>query len=591
MTEGKSYIKVETLLYIVIIAIAAALRLSNLGALPLTDSESAYALSAASITDQASDFWNDGEGTTSLSPAYLIFTTPVFYFFGTSEASARIIPALAGIALVIAPLLLRERLNSSVALVLSFLYAISPSLVTTSRTAGGDSLALAGFVIGLSLLLGVEKGELASPQGKWSGVFFGLALASGPFVLHGLLSIGLGGLILLALRFRGEKLPSQDAWRESRSILLITLGMMVFIAAGFGFSITNIAGLTEAIGSWLSGWGGPVEIPALTILAMLPLYEPFVLIFGMIGVILSLIKKDRFGLTASGWAIGGLIGMVIYPSRGGVDLTWVIIPLSIFAAQTIVKLVDQIAQRVDWQEFVGLTCLLLVLFAFFYFQIAAFSSGLGPAFDVMNRNMRLWLALGVLFLGGAVLIVFGLGWNWSIPRESLGLASCLVLIMLNISALWRLNFAPTTSSALELWRPKVSTYSMQLMVETLEAMSQSYMRRPDTLEVSVHGEIPPSIAWALRAFPKAARDLDVGEVAFPVVIASEEHDLPALSAEYTGQGLSVLERWGWEGVLPPDPITWWIQRTAPIVAENWVVLIRTDIASLGEMGSSGLDAP
>jgi 4-amino-4-deoxy-L-arabinose transferase-like glycosyltransferase len=591
MKEGKAHITVEMLLYILIIAIAAALRLSNLGAVPLTDSESEYALSAASYTSQASQFWNDGEGTIPLSPAYLIFTTPVFYMVGASEVSSRIIPALAGLALVITPLLVRKRMGSSAALVLSFLFAISPSLVTTSRTAGGESLALVGLATGLLLLLGVEKGELTSSRVNWAGVAFGLAFASGPFVFHGLLSLGIGSLILLTLRFRNGKTRFTEPWRESQSIILIALGATVLFAAGFGFSITNIAGLAEAISSWLSGWGGPVEIPALTTLVMLPLYEPLVLIFGLFGLILSWIQRDRFGLTTSFWVIGGLIGMVIYPSRGGADLTWVIIPLSFFAARIIVKLADQIGQRVDWQEFLGLTCLLLVLFVFFYFQIAAFSSGMGPAFDVMNRNLRLWLALGVLVLGGAVLIVFGLGWNWSIPRESLGLAGCLVLIVLNISALWRLNFAPTVSSAQELWRPKVSTYSMHLMVETLETMSQSYMRRPDTLEVSVHGEIPPSMAWALRAFPKAGKGADGVEDAIPVVITSEEQDMPPLIAEYTGQSLNVQERWGWQGVLPPDPITWWIQRTAPIVEESWVLLVRTDIASLGEIGSSGFDAP
>jgi 4-amino-4-deoxy-L-arabinose transferase-like glycosyltransferase len=591
MREGKAHITVETLLYIGIIAIAAALRLSNLGAVPLTDSESEHALSAASFTSQASHFWNDGQGTIPLSPVYLVFTTPVFYIIGTSEVSARIIPALAGLALVIAPLLVRKRMGSSVALVLSFLFAISPSLVTTSRTASGESLVLTGFVTGLSLLLGVEKGESTSSRAKWAGFAIGLALASGPFVFHGLLTLGIGGLILLAFRYRSGNISFSDTWRESQTVILFALGAMFLFAAGFGFSVTNIGGLAEAIGSWLSGWGLPAEIPALTTLAMLPLYEPLVLIFGFVGVILSWIQKDRFSLTTSSWIVGGLIGMVIYPSRGGADLTWVIIPLSFFAARTIVKLADQIGERVDWQEFLGLTCLLLVLFAFFYFQIAAFSSGMGPAFDVMNRNLRLWLALGVLFLGGAVLIVFGLGWNWSISRESLGLAGGLALIILNISSLWRLNFAPTISHAQELWRPKISTYSMQLMVETLETMSQSYMRRPDTLEVSVHGEIPPSIAWAIRAFPKAGRGVELGEVAFPVVIASEEQDLPPLMAEYTGQGLNIQERWGWEGILPPDPITWWIQRTAPIVAESWVLLIRTDIVSLGEIESSRLDAP
>lgn len=591
MKEGKSHITVEMLIYIVIFVIAAALRLSNLGVTPLTDSESEYALSAASFTNYSSDFWNEGERTTPLSPVYLIFTAPIFSMFGSSEVSARIIPAIAGLALVMAPLLLRKRLGSSVALVLAFLFAISPSLVTTSRTAGGDSLSLAGFVFGLSLLLMVEKGELASPWTKWAGIAFGLALASGPFVYHGLFSLVCGGLILLIFRYRSGMNDFPDAWKEFRSILMFALGSMVFFAAGFGFSITNISGLAEAVGSWLSGWGGPVEIPALTALAMLPLYEPLVLILGLVGLVLAWTQKDEFRLVTSSWVIGGLVGMLIYPSRGGADLVWVIIPLSPLAAQFIVKLADQITQRVDWQEFLGLTFLLLVLFAFFYFQIAAFSSGLGPAFDEMNRNLRLWLAIGVLLLGGAVLIVFGLGWNWSIPRDSLGIAGCLVLIILNISALWRLNFAPTISHAQELWRPKVSTYSMRLMVETLEAMSQSYMRRPDTLEVSVHGEIPPAMAWALRDFPKIGKSLEMGEVAAPVVIASEEEGLPPLLAEYTGQGLNIQERWGWEGFLPPDPITWWIQRTAPIVDETWVLLIRADIASLGEIGSSEFDAP
>ena len=307
MREGKAHITVETLLHIVIIAIAAALRLSNLGAVPLTDSESTYALSAASFTSQASQFWNDGEGAIPLSPAYLIFTTPVFYIVGASEVSARIIPALAGLALVIAPLLVRKRMGSSLALVLSFLFAISPSLVTTSRTAGGESLVLAGFVMGLSLLLGVEKGESISSRAKWAGFAFGLALASGPFVFHGLLTLGIGGLILFAFRSRSGDLSFSDAWRESQSIILFALGAMFLFAAGFGFSVTNIGGLAEAIGSWLSGWGLPAEIPALTTLAMLPLYEPLVLIFGFVGVILSWIQKDRFSLITSSWIKGGLL--------------------------------------------------------------------------------------------------------------------------------------------------------------------------------------------------------------------------------------------------------------------------------------------
>jgi hypothetical protein len=592
MKKGKLHITVETLLYLAIFVIAVALRLSNLGSLPLTDSEAEYALSTASVSGQASQFWNEGEETIPLSSTYHVFTATLFYLFGTSDVNARIIPALAGFALVFSPLLLRKQLGSSVTLVLSFLFAISPVLVTTSRTAGGASLASMGLIFGISFLLRVEKSEHALSNVRWAGAALGLALASGPFVFHGLFSLVIGALALLLVRYRGEvKRFSSILGEYVSQFLWIALGVMVIIAVGFGFSFTSIASLSEAIGSWLSGWGGPVDIPGLTSWAMVLLYEPLVLIFGVIGAIVSLVKKDRLGLVAVSWMIGGLIGVLIYPARSGMDLTWVIVPLTFLAARTIVDLAGQIAQRKVWQEFLGLTCFLLVLFAFFYLQIAAYASGIGPAFDVMNRGLRLWLALGVLFLGGVVLAVFGVGWNWSIPRESLGLAGFLVLFLLNVSSLWRLNFAPTVASAQELWRPKVSTQSMRLMVETLEKMSQSYMRRPDTIEVNVHGEIPPSIAWAIRAFPKAGGREGLDEAAFPAVITSEEQEMPQLRAEYTGQSLDILERWGWEGILPPDPITWWIQRRAPLIDESWVLLIRTDIASLGETGSSGHEAP
>jgi hypothetical protein len=591
MKDDKLRITVETSLYIVIFVIATALRFSNLGAIPLTNSEAEHALATASLTGQASQFWNDGEAAIPLSSTYHIFTAPIFYLFGTSDVSARIIPVLAGLVLVISPLLLRKQLGSSVSLVLSFLFAISPTLATTSRTAGGASLASLGFVVGLALLVGIEKDEHVLSHIRWAGAVIGLALASGPFVFHGIFTLCIGALILLVLS-RGEAKYFIPVWREyAPQFLWIALGVMVILAAGFGLSFTSIASLSEAVGSWISGWGGPVAIPGLTTLAMCLIYEPLVLVFGFIGVIVSLMKKDRFGLVTFSWMIGGLIAMLIYPARSGSDLTWVIIPLAFFAARVVVNIAGQIAQRKNWQEFLGLTCLLLVLLVFFYLQIAAYASGIGPVFDVMNRGLRLWLALGVLFLGGVVLAVFGVGWNWSIPGESLGLVGFLFLIALNISSLWRLNFASTIASPQELWRSEVSTPSMRLMVETLETMSQSYMRRPDTLEVSVQGEILPSIAWAIRAFPKAGGKGGLGEFAFPVVITSEEHELPPLSAEYTGQGLNILESWGWVGSLPPDPITWWIQRDAPTFAENWVLLIRTDIASLGEIGSTGVGAP
>ncbi|MCK4693300.1 MAG: hypothetical protein KAT23_06695, partial [Anaerolineales bacterium] len=75
----------------------------------------------------------------------------------------------------------------------------------------------------------------------------------------------------------------------------------------------------------------------------------------------------------------------------------------------------------------------------------------------------------------------------------------------------------------------------------------------------------------------------------PAFVTREGEEMPALSAEYTGQGLKIGERWGWDGVLPPDILTWWVLRQASTQPERWILFVRLDIASLGEIGWSGIE--
>lgn len=127
------------------------------------------------------------------------------------------------------------------------------------------------------------------------------------------------------------------------------------------------------------------------------------------------------------------------------------------------------------------------------------------------------------------------------------------------------------------------------MVKTLETISQSHTGRMDMLGVKIYGETTPSLAWALRSFPDAG---SVGEHAVdpaPAFVAREGEVMPALRAEYTGQVLKIGERWGWDGVLPADILTWWVLRQASTRPERWILFVRLDIASLGEMEWSGLE--
>jgi 4-amino-4-deoxy-L-arabinose transferase-like glycosyltransferase len=587
MKISNARLTLEKAIYIVVIFLAAWLRLGNLNKLPLTDSESVYALAAVSVTSEASPFWHNNEEVVPLSPAYHSLTALVFHLVGASEANARIIPALAGLMLVLTPLLARRRLGHSPTLLITFLFAISPVLLTTARTAGGTSLAALGIVAMIASLLGKEKGSNERLRFTLAGAAFGLALASGVPVFHGLLTLVLVALYLSITQSKDGEIYKWIRRDQFRWGIWIAVGVMIVVAIGFGFSFSGLAGLGEAFAEWVSGWGASVEMSPVTGLAILLIYEPLLLVFGIAGAVVALRNRDKYSVGAFTWAIGGILAMVVYPARQAADLVWVVIPLCPLAAGAGISLIERLAHRSSWLEFIGLIGFLLTLMTFTYLQFAAYASGMNLIPDAIGNGARLSIYLGLLLMGVVVIILFGLGWSWSLAGECMGFAGCIALLILTIAAGWRLNFAPTVSGANELWRSQVSTQGLRLMVETLETISQSYTGRTDATEVKVIGPATPSLAWALRNFRLANLSGEIMTNPVPVVLVRAGEEWPILEAQYTGQGLKIGEYWGWDGILPPNPIAWWIQRHAPTVEESWILFVRLDIISLGEMDWTG----
>ena len=127
-----SWLTVERAAYLGLALLALVLRLSNLGAFPLSDSEAEQALVA----------WRVYNGDLGVQPGYspLIATLNLasFLLLGGSEFAARLGPALLGVALVLLPYGLRRYLGRSGALTAAALFAISPTALYLSRTVNGD---------------------------------------------------------------------------------------------------------------------------------------------------------------------------------------------------------------------------------------------------------------------------------------------------------------------------------------------------------------------------------------------------------------------------------------------------------------------
>jgi 4-amino-4-deoxy-L-arabinose transferase-like glycosyltransferase len=583
MSNKPTTLRVEIVLYLALIILAAWFRLYDLGGLPLSDAEATHALIAAEMTPHASPFWEASAGAAPQNPFYHTLTSGFFQLFGALDSTARLMSAIAGIAIVLVPFVARRRLGRMQALIMAALLAISPVLITTSRTAGAGSLAALGVFMAVALVIGSEAEGSLHKRLPWAAAGVGLALASGPSVLQGVLTIGIAVLLSRIFKTKFPPLDLQIDKARLRTALWIVMGTMVLAAGGLGFSTRGIAGLAEGLGTWVGGWGIPSRIPFLTSLIMVPVYEPILLVFGLISLVSAYREKDHIAQTAGMWAIGGLLVVAAYPSRASEHLIWAVIPMAYLAARALEKLVQSVGRRQSWLEFIGLTSLLITFAVFSSLQLTAYASGFGPFADQSDTTLRLMVILGIFFMAGVTVVFFGLGWNWQLAFESTGVAVFLVLLTFIISMIWRLNYVHPAGSAQDLWRPVASTSELHTMRRSIQSVSQAHTGRIEEIDVYVQSDIFPSLAWALRDFDQSRIEGSLEETAPSVVLVRAGDPEPSFNKEYIGQWMSLQESWDWPGVLPPSLTEWLVKREAPTNEEHWIFLVQAEIASLGEI--------
>jgi 4-amino-4-deoxy-L-arabinose transferase-like glycosyltransferase len=590
MSEKSTSLRIEMALYLALILLATWLRLYNLGGIPLSNSEAAHALAAAEVTPHASAFWDASLESAPQNPLYHALTTAIFQLFGAMESTARLVSAIAGVALVLTPFIARRRLGRAQALIMTALLAISPVLITTSRTAGAGSLAALGVFMASALIIDTETVDSLHERLPWIAVCIGLALASGPHIVHGLLTIGAAILLSRVIRTKFPSFKLHIDRSRLRTAFWIGVGTTVIAAGGLGLSVNGIAGLAETLGVWITGWGSTSDIPLLTSLIMLPLYEPILLVFGFVSLVQAYRDKDRLGLAAGLWAIGGLLALAVYPSRTGEHLVWVVVPMAYLAARTLDQLIHRVSSRQSWLEFIGLTSLLITLVAFAYLQLMAYASGYGPLADQSNTTIRLMVIIGIFIMAGVTVVFFGLGWNWPLAFESTGVAVFFVFMISIISTIWRLNYIHPAGSAQDLWRPRASTGELYTLRQSIQSVSQSHTGRLDEIDVYVQSDPFPALVWTLRDFKHSRIEGSLEETAPSIVLVRAGDPEPSYNKDYIGQWMSLQETWDWSGALPPSPANWLVKREAPTIEEYWIFLVQAEIASMGELSISNIEA-
>jgi len=587
--------RIETTAYLSALFLAVGLRFVALGALPLTDSEAAYALQSFHVVHGL-------KPALSSNVAYVNLTALTFFIFGSTNFLARFWPALAGSALVLTPWLFRKWIRPRPALILSFFLAIDPALVAVSRTAGGSMLALAGFLLSVGFWL---RG-----QTRLAGIFAALALLGGPSLWPGLLGLLLTWLIVQGF-FSGTKDESMESSFEIHTTgdltatqnnapaqaplvlpessptpepsILVPLSsssnyrLLITSAVAALFALSTLILLVpQGIGAWtaslpeyLLGWVRPSSVPLWQMLLAPIVYEPMAVLLALIALARGWTNGSKLLIPLSLWVVVSLLVAVFYPARQTADLVWTLLPLWTMSAIELNRHLQFV--REDRIETLGVTAFTLILVTFAWLDFIALPWTYFPS---AQGNLRLYMLVGAVILFIVSIVLVGYGWSERVARVGAAWGLAALFGFYTLGAAWGATGLRTADSV-EFYQAGQSIQQADLLTLTVREISDWSVGSRDYLPVLIYGVDSPALVWALRFHdPQVVTVLDSSSS--PALVITPPVQSLQLSAAYRGQDFNWRESPSWDA-FSVYQLRWLTLRELPVYPETIVLWARDDL--------------
>ncbi len=575
-----SAFKHEGWLYGLAFLLALALRFIALGASPLTDSEAALALQALSISRGESPLL-------APQPAYILFTAVLFAITESTNFLARFLPALAGSGMVLAPWFFREKIHPRPALILAFLFAIDPGLVALSRQANGTILA-ASFVL-FAWALWNHKRVIPF------GIFAGLAFLSGPSLWAGLLTLALAGLFVRGMK--PKVVESQSPIEDQKSAignrespisnlqlpftkyqLLASFAATLLLCGTLFFLAPN--GLSAALSSipaYLRGWVAPTVTPPGRILFTFLSYELLGLFLALFAMVRAIRTNGKRAIRLIIWLGAALLLAVFYRQPG--ELVWAIIPLLTLAALELSRVFD--LHREEFTEVGVVVIALSILLVYTWFNISGIAlnpyNQLPTTLPILGevQNARMVVLAGSLLIVVVCIALVALGWSARIARLGTTLTFTTLLSIYSIAAAWGAS-GVRNPNGVELWTPDLRASQADLLLASVEDISEFSLGHTQSQPVTVVGILSPALEWTLRNHAVESISVLDPQLAPPVVITPLIDDL-GLPSAYRGQDFTWRRQPQWANLQLPDWLKWFVFRELPMEDETIILWARDDL--------------
>ena len=354
----------QTLGWIITLLVAAALRLMRLDGWALDANEAARAYDAWVLFRGQPPV--TGDAIPDTGSLLLLLEGIGFFLFGTSDVVARIIPALAGLAIVALPLALRGWIGGPAALGMAALAAISPTLVYASRVVSPEIIIAALGLAAVACLVRLgEAGLLRGTRGPAIvlGISAGAAYSAGPSAVTVLVTL-IAGIALASLAVPdGTIRRGLDALRrELPAFLLAAVVTAILCFTRFLSHPSGIAGAGETLGAWWRLLTESNDQPVQLFLMALVIYEPVAVVFAIVALARGRNDRGDAMVLFAAWSAVAFALWSFAAGRGPEHAVHVALPLVMLGGIGLGRVLHEIDWRHVWHGSGGVMALLMLGF-------------------------------------------------------------------------------------------------------------------------------------------------------------------------------------------------------------------------------------
>jgi hypothetical protein len=559
MTKKK--LTTETLLFGLAFLLAILFRFVLLGQPSLGDHEASNAIQALLSSDGR-------QVNIGGQPGYVALSSFLFFVFNTSDFAARFWPALFGSCLIMVPLLFRKYFGQTTTLILAFVLAIDPGLISISRFADGTMIVVAATLTAVGFYLAKEP--------ILCGIFFGIGVIAGPDFYPLAISLGIA-LIFIQIKNPADDasedaISSKPAWRWGYCILagIITA---ILISTQFFVRTNGISGIGSALVDYLNSWKQIGDVTLPTFLTLFVFIQFPIFLLGVWGLLRGLLSKQPLTHFLGLWWGIGVVLLIVNPSRSASTLAWVSIPLLGLAAIQITNIVEKIKFP---SKIVGLAqmaaTISLIIFALLNFiNLVNFPE----ADTLLLRNRLIGIILPIVLL---IILTLLLAWGWNTDSAKNGLlvGFAVLIVAYMIGSAWK-TAGWTGKPAFELWRVGETIVGDELLLKPTTDLSRWSNGQANRIDIGIVGIDSPSLLWALRDFEKITSENVIPVNTTPsVVITSTDFEFTSQSI-YRGQGILWSVRPDINQMKLRDWVKWTLFRTTPLLKSEIILWARNDL--------------